>query len=146
MWNIGYFTDFRWWWCTPLPHNCKWANGPWSPLRVTMKMFWLTMGRPHNSFALLKNHKTKTFEEIWATARQNQQNVLCAQQRFRSSWASAQSDQSLRCPHEETLGPWLPCECTAKTDQTGQCPGWSESSLDAQVILLVLPCCGLFSF
>ena len=30
---------------------------------------------------------------------------LCAQQRLRSAWASAQSDQSLRCPHEESLGP-----------------------------------------
>ena len=31
------------------------------------------------------------------------------------------------------LGPSkLHIECTAKTDQTGQCPGWSESSLGAQ--------------
>ena len=30
---------------------------------------------------------------------------LCAQQRFRSAWASAQSDQSFRCLQEETLGP-----------------------------------------
>ena len=35
--------------------------------------------------------------------------------------ASAQSDQSLRCPHEERLGPRLP-KCTVKTDQTGQMP------------------------
>ena len=38
----------------------------------------------------------------------NQQNDLCAQRRLRSAWTSAQSDQSLRCPHEETLGPQLP--------------------------------------
>ena len=31
------------------------------------------------------------------------------------SFASAHSDQSLRCPHEETLGPQLPIERTAKT-------------------------------
>ena len=30
---------------------------------------------------------------------------VCAQQRLRSAWAFAQSDQSLRCPHEEALGP-----------------------------------------
>ena len=30
---------------------------------------------------------------------------LCAQRRLRSAWASAQSDQSLRCSHEESLGP-----------------------------------------
>ena len=28
-----------------------------------------------------------------------------SQRRLRSAWASAQSDQSLLCPHEETLGP-----------------------------------------
>ena len=29
---------------------------------------------------------------------------LCAQQRLRSAWASAQSDQSVRCQHEESFG------------------------------------------
>ena len=41
----------------------------------------------------------------WAAAWQNQQNDLCAQRRLTSSWASAQFDQSLRFPHEETMGP-----------------------------------------
>ena len=46
--------------------------------------------------------------------------------------ASAQSDQSLRCPHEKSLGPRLPTESTAKTlIRLGGCPGWSESSLGA---------------
>ena len=44
----------------------------------------------------------------WAVAWQNQQNGMCAQQRLRSAWASAQSDQG--------------------------CPGWSEFSLCAQWI------------
>ena len=35
-----------------------------------------------------------------ATSWQNQQSGMCAQWRLRSAWASAQSDQSLRCPHE----------------------------------------------
>ena len=36
----------------------------------------------------------------------------------------AQSDQSRRCPHEETLGPLLPIERTAKTlISLGGCPG-----------------------
>ena len=30
---------------------------------------------------------------------------LCAQRRLRSAWASAQSDQSLRCPHGGSLDP-----------------------------------------
>ena len=58
---------------------------------------------------------------IWAAA-QNQQNVMWAQRRFRSAWASAQYDQSLHC----ALNRWLRVQCffirTAKTDQTGQMP------------------------
>ena len=46
---------------------------------------------------------------------------MCAQRRLRSAWASAQSDQSL-CPHEESLGPELHIQHTAKTDQTGHMP------------------------
>ena len=41
--------------------------------------------------------------------------LVCAQQSLRSAKASAQSDQRLRCPHEETLAPKLPIERTAKT-------------------------------
>ena len=54
----------------------------------------------------------------WVASWQNQQNGMCAQRRLRS----AQADQSLRCPHEESLGPKLPIERTAKTDQTGRMP------------------------
>ena len=36
--------------------------------------------------------------------------------------ASEDSDQP-GCPHEETLGPSLPIEHTAKTDRLGRCPG-----------------------
>ena len=50
------------------------------------------------------------YVRIWFTAWQNQQNNPCAHQRFRSA-----SLISLRCPHEETLGPSLPIERTAKT-------------------------------
>ena len=50
---------------------------------------------------------------------------------------------SLHCPHEECWGPSLPIECTAKTlIRLGGCSDWSESLFGAQVILLVLPCCG----
>ena len=57
---------------------------------------------------------------------------VCFQRRLRSAWASAQSDQSLHCPHEETLDPYLPNERTAKTlIRLGGCLGWSESSLGA---------------
>ena len=58
---------------------------------------------------------------------------LCAQRRLRSAWASAQSDQSLRC----ALNGWLRTQAffirTAKTlIRLVGCPGWSEFSLDAQ--------------
>ena len=36
-------------------------------------------------------------EALWAASWQNQQNGMCVQRRLRSAWASAQSDQSLRC-------------------------------------------------
>ena len=35
------------------------------------------------------------------------QREMCVRRRLRSDCASAQSDQSLRCPHEETLYPGL---------------------------------------
>ena len=81
---------------------------------------------------------------------------LCAQWRLRSAWASAQSDQSLRCPHEESLGPKLPIKrmpslirvfavrmkkawvlsyplsAQRRLIRLDGCPGWSESSLGAQ--------------
>ena len=75
--------------------------------------------------------------------------MTCAQRRFRSAWASAHlaslppSLISLRCLHEEALGHWLPIIRTAKTlIRLGGCPGWSESLLGAQVVLLVLSCGG----
>ena len=63
---------------------------------------------------------------------QNKQNNLCTQQRLRSVWTSAQSDQSL-------LSAWRSCRSMAilrlhsKTFiRLGRWPGWSESSLGAQ--------------
>ena len=53
------------------------------------------------SVTFLRNHVLHKLAASW----QNQQNGMCAQRRLRSAWASAQSDQSLRCPHEENLGP-----------------------------------------
>ena len=40
-----------------------------------------------------------------------------------------QSDGSLRCPHEETLGPHLPIEHTGRLIRPGGCQGRSESSV-----------------
>ena len=49
-----------------------------------------------------------------------------------TSWASAQSDQRLRCPHKESLGAELPIKRTTKTlIRLGEYPGCPESSLGA---------------
>ena len=57
----------------------------------------------------------------------------CAQRRFRSAWASAQSEQSLRCALSGLLRTQTFFMRTAKTlIRLGECPGWSESSLGAQ--------------
>ena len=59
---------------------------------------------------------------VWAATWQNQQNGLCAQRRLRSAWASAQSDQSLRCPLSGKLRTQTFFMRTAKNDQTGRTP------------------------
>ena len=50
-----------------------------------------------------------------------------------SAWASAQCDHSLRCSYEESLGPLLPIERTAKTDQTDV-----QAELSTVILLLLL--------
>ena len=75
-------------------------------------------------------------------------NGMSAQRRLRSAWASAQSDQNLRCPHEETMGRKVPIERTARAlIRLGGWPGWSESSLGRHGILLafVMRCLILFT-
>ena len=75
---------------------------------------------------------TRKYACMLAASWQNQQNGMCVQRRLGSAWASAQSDQSLCCQHEERLGPELPIERTAKTlVRLGGYPGWSEPSLGA---------------
>ena len=85
------------------------------------------------------------FHSLFEPPHDKTKNDLCIQLRLRSAWASTQSDQSLYCPHDETLGPQLPIERTAKTlIRLGRCPGWSESLLGTHVSLLVLSWGGSF--
>ena len=84
------------------------------------------------------------FRNIWAATWQNQQNEYAPSEDW-SAWASAQSDPSLRCLHEESLGPYLSFERIAKTlIRLGGCPGWSESSLGAHSFCLFLSCRGSY--
>ena len=95
-----------------------------------------------SSFTSNKFIKIYLSFDIWATSWQNQQNDMCAQQRLRSAWASAQSDQSLLCAQLVAKDPMF---LHADSEETGQ----SESSLGAHTILLVLSWGGsylLFSF
>ena len=58
---------------------------------------------------------------------------VCARQRLRSAWASAQSDQSLRCAlngYQRTKGFFM--RTSKNLIRLGGCPGWSESSLGAK--------------
>ena len=58
---------------------------------------------------------------------------LCPQRRLRSAWASAQSDQSFRCPHGSSLDPLPPFMRVAKSlNRLGKCQGCSESTLGPQ--------------
>ena len=86
-------------------------------------------------------------ENIWATAWQNQQNDLCAQQKLRSAWESTQSDQSLDCVLNEYLRDQGFFMQTVKTlIRLGGCTGWLDSSLGTQVSLFVLSCGRSFYF
>ena len=74
---------------------------------------------------------------MWASTWQNQQNGMCIQRRLRSAWASTQSDQPCRCPHEESFDP-NSYPLSAQLIRLGGCPHWSESPLGANATLLVL--------
>ena len=63
---------------------------------------------------------------------------VCAQRRLRSAWASAQSDQSLRCALNGQLKTQAFFMWTAKTDQTGRMPRLIWVFAGRTVTLLVL--------
>ena len=74
----------------------------------------------------------------WVTARQNQQNDMCAKCRLRSAWASAQSDQSSQCTQWVAEDPMFLHAYSEEFDQTGQMPKLIWVFAGRKVILLVL--------
>ena len=80
-----------------------------------------------------------TMATTWAASWKNQQNGMCAQRRLSSAWASAHSDQSLRCLHEENIGS-LATHWAHNRDsvQTGRMPGLIWVFAGRTVILLLL--------
>ena len=78
--------------------------------------------------------------KLWAGTWQNKQGYMCTQQRLRSAWASAQSDQSLCWLQGVSLYPLLPFKRTANTMiRLGSSTGRSEYCLCARTALLILP-------
>ena len=70
----------------------------------------------------------------WAAMRENVPSDMCVRRKLKSACASAQSDQSLRRPHERTLHPWLSKMRQVKIlIRLRECAVWSESSLGAPV-------------
>ena len=76
-----------------------------------------------NNYFLTMNYYDS---HIGAASWQNKQNGMCAQRKLRSAWASAQSDQSLRCVLSGPKGP--------KLSSCGQRRLWSDCA-DAQADL-----------
>ena len=77
------------------------------------RLIWVFAGRTLSLWVLSYRASfhlapTEPFDQN-ATVKPNKRPLgkkwVCAQQRLRSAWASAQSDQSLRRPHEESSGP-----------------------------------------
>ena len=72
----------------------------------------------------------------WAATWQNHRNDLCAQQRLRSACIRPDWSESLLCAQ------WVAKDQSFLHADIKDCPVWSESSLGAHVILLVLSCGG----
>ena len=90
-------------------------NSVWT--RMRLRHFVLIAGKMIFFAWILSSCKrmsicfANSVEEPFEPPRDKPTMWLCAQRRLRSAWASAQSDQSLCCPHEERL---QPIERTAK--------------------------------
>ena len=107
--------------------------------KIFVQPYFVNNSRKSFVYMFLDTVLRQKMHNRWAAARQNKRNDLRAQRRL----VSAQSDQSLRYPYGETLGPLLPIERTAKTlIGLSRCTGWSESLLSEHDIYLALSCGG----
>ena len=96
----------------------------------------------------IKPNPVKQIVGTWYKPQQDKTNkMMCAQQRLGSAWASAQSDQSSLYASWVAKDPTFLHADSEDPDQTGWMPrlirvvpGWYESLLAAQVILLVFSC------
>ena len=80
----------------------------------------------------------------WAGAWQNKLNDLSTQQRLRSAWAVGPVWSVFALRTMDSLGPKTSSGGKQRLIRLGGFPGWSEVSLGAQVILLLLSSSGLW--
>ena len=109
-----------------------------------MPFCWFCHEAAHIAFHLVVNYHDWNFTAVLLNknaARQNKQNDMYAQRRLRSAWASTQSEvwsESSLCGQWIAKDPRLLHSC----GQWRLWSDWSETSLVAQVIMLVLSYCG----
>ena len=139
-----------WTWISPKPVGQSWSNFMCSIIRVGERLHkvarltlahWTQVSDRCPLGYLLGNTIPTVYvlHPIFEPPLTKPTKCLCAQKRLRLAWVSIQSDQSLRCPHEESFGPELPTERTAKdSDQTGRMPRLIRVFAGRTVILLIL--------
>ena len=109
-------------WVLNYPLSAQWRLwSDWADAQPDLRLRWAHM--PFSCFcheeAQMSNSIHPQLYDIW----QNQQNVMCTQQKLRSAWASAQSDQSLHCALNGYIATDLRFLCVdSKGDQTGWMP------------------------
>ena len=107
-------------------------------------LFLLVLSCSGSYMHLLFNEMKGLSDQIWAVTWQTQQNGMCAQQKLRSAWASAQSDQS-------SLSAWRKLESlvTHWAHREDSKTHWADAQADlslhwAHTHLLVLSCRGSY--
>ena len=75
----------------------------WADAQADLSLRWAHM--PFCWFCHEAAHIVISYEIYLSHDMTKPTKWVCAQRGLRSAWVSAQSDQSLRCPHEETLDP-----------------------------------------
>ena len=84
---------------------CRWLRmRVWKIKLQRMKSTIISWAGSFIVFQYEPHHEKTCFSPL-PTVMRKPVFALCQQQWRRSAWASAQSDQSLPCPHEESLGP-----------------------------------------
>ena len=131
--KIGYFPLLHWWGET-INLVCSFLFGVWNFRIFTVNQITtITVSLVFQQWMKIKLCHLMTKPITWHVRPAKTQISLG----IHSVWSE------LAVGSVEALGPKLPREHTAKTlIRLGGCPGWSESSLGAQVMLLVLSCTG----